>query len=46
MNNLYGLLDAAIVVIPVMGFAIWQWMSVSREIERGKAAKPKPTQSE
>lgn len=46
MNHWYGLLDAAIVVIPVMGFAIWQWVSVSREIERDKAAKAKPEQSE
>ncbi|UUL83048.1 hypothetical protein [Sphingomonas qomolangmaensis] len=45
-SDIYGLIDAAIVAIPVLGFAIWQWVSVSREIDRDKAAKRTRDESE
>ncbi len=35
----FSMLDMAIVGIPVMGFCIWQLISVNREIARDKLAK-------
>ncbi|GAA0728188.1 hypothetical protein [Sphingomonas japonica] len=37
--NYYGLVDLGIVVVAVVGFAIWQLVSINREIARDKSAR-------
>ena len=38
-GGLFSLLDLAIAVVPILGFGIWQLVSINREIARDKAAK-------
>jgi hypothetical protein len=43
MNPRYfAILDMAIVGVPVMGFIIWQLVSITREIKRDAARKDSP----
>lgn len=38
-DKLFAFLDAAIVGVPVIGFCIWQLISVNRAIARDKASQ-------
>lgn len=39
-DHLFGILDMAIVGVAVMGLAIWQLVSINREIARDKKQPP------
>ena len=38
-DHLFGILDLGIVVVAVLGLAVWQLVSITREIARDLAAK-------
>ena len=42
-NSYFALLDMAIVGVPALGWGIWQWVSITREIARDRAAKAAPS---
>lgn len=39
-NRLFGMMDMAIVGVPVLAFCIWQLVSINREIARDKRDLP------
>ena len=41
-DHVFGMLDMAIVGVAVLGLAIWQLVSINREIAKDKAAKDLP----
>lgn len=41
-DRIFGVLDGALVLAVVLGLAIWQLVSVNREIKRGKTPPVSP----
>lgn len=41
-NRLFGMLDMAIVGVPVLTFCVWQLVSINREIARDRKKKDLP----
>ena len=39
-NRLFGMMDMAIVGVPVIAFCIWQLVSINREIARDRKNSP------
>lgn len=38
----YGLVEIMVTAVIVLGLAIWQWLSVSREVARDRAKRVSP----
>ncbi|MES2022289.1 MAG: hypothetical protein V4460_13425 [Pseudomonadota bacterium] len=38
-HTAFALLDMAIVGVPALGWGIWQWVSITREIARDRASQ-------